>query len=511
MADSDGLGAVEDGYNDVAQRSNQDSMRIGEEGRVPFQRVYMLAVGPSAAANPRYDPKKELLVNGARLAKGNELLEGEQTKMYLEVGIIDGKDPNKYLGTGKGRDKSREAARRLRGVQERDENTMRVFIPVTERIQTQTRYYVGCMPVDGRLTPRLVSSKQVFFYPEFWLNVDTRLSSKDKLKELGIACRTHAANIKEGPPRVQTLIVLDDDEKIKKAHPSITTASGHLASYLALQFSLFQESNNGTYLTKMRDTIEKTAGIKEGYGCETSSEGLFAFLDFEESLSAEFATQAAAELEASAGIYMTSDFLAGLHSVLSDMDEDKRSFLTSKTLPFFFDYYKEFVGSAVTKAGVDQAVRATAIHDRTGTPSISLQQRRKTDTTSEKLQGILSILHKSISTLCHYSRESSNATTKKFGGILERNTTDELMADISEAIDKPHLQGLISELFAFEAEASEKPINRAVQTIGKDILEYIQDQLAREKDRKGTERPRDDDKEDGKKDGGAQAKAQKKK
>lgn len=145
---SDGLPRAQqrlsDGYSDIAQRDSSEMMRIDATGRIPYQKVYLATSSSVKSTNATYNPDKEVLTNGPKLAEGNELVEAENTKLFLKVGLIHGKDPNNFLATGNGRDKKREAAKKQRGVQDRDEHAMRVFVPFTEPVKTQTKYYVGC-------------------------------------------------------------------------------------------------------------------------------------------------------------------------------------------------------------------------------------------------------------------------------------------------------------------------------------------------------------------------------
>jgi hypothetical protein len=48
---------------------------------------------------------------------------------------------------------------------------MPVFIPETDHLALQARLYVVCMPLEGRLSPRVVAMENVFFYSDFWEGV----------------------------------------------------------------------------------------------------------------------------------------------------------------------------------------------------------------------------------------------------------------------------------------------------------------------------------------------------
>lgn len=113
MAEVGRLGSVEDGYNDVAQRASSGKMRVDATGRIPSQNCYLATTNP--AKNIACDAKMDFLEGGPKLAEGSELVEAINTGLLLEVGLIYGKEPDKFLGSGDGQDKKRDAARKLRG------------------------------------------------------------------------------------------------------------------------------------------------------------------------------------------------------------------------------------------------------------------------------------------------------------------------------------------------------------------------------------------------------------
>ncbi|KAI6081513.1 hypothetical protein F4821DRAFT_25095 [Hypoxylon rubiginosum] len=75
----------------------------------------------------------------------------------------------------------------------RDESAMRVFIPVSDYIAPQAKFYVGCRPYHGRLFPKVVEAACIFFYPEFWAAVDDTQPAKKRLVEMTKECKYRAA------------------------------------------------------------------------------------------------------------------------------------------------------------------------------------------------------------------------------------------------------------------------------------------------------------------------------
>lgn len=118
----------------------------------------------------RYDPKTDgpdELKPYPPLPADNELLPHPLARLYLGVGLVMGKEPNKYKPTGISRNKARDMEREKRGMLRRDAHAVRAYIPITENIQAQAKFYVGCLPSGGRLYPRVIEAACVFFYPEF--------------------------------------------------------------------------------------------------------------------------------------------------------------------------------------------------------------------------------------------------------------------------------------------------------------------------------------------------------
>lgn len=297
MADGQDPSLVQDGFYDIAKRSSNEQMRISATGRRKFQFCYLVSSAMSKSSNVQYDATTDCLTDPAKLPTGKELEMTDLTKRYLEVGLIHGQEPAKYIATGAGRNKERELEKEKRGVLDRDQHAMRVFTPVTTKLKAQCKFYVGCAPVDGRLSPKLIRADRVYFYPEFWQAIGAKTTpSCKRLAALWKACREHAVEEEEKIPRV--LIVADNESKTRTAHPSVTTASGQLASICILHYASFQETGNARHIADLRKTLKDPVG-RAGFGPDTNTEGVLSLLDLSQPFSEEVALKAQNELAVS--------------------------------------------------------------------------------------------------------------------------------------------------------------------------------------------------------------------
>lgn len=174
---------VVDGTQDVAVTASLEKMRVEAPGRKPLQYVYLWTTSEGdddgensskkkkgRATNVQYDPQQHgpnATGRYPRLPGGPELFEAPHTMEYLEVGLVIGDEPDRYKPKGQSRDKARTTEREKRGVMPREPSAMRVFTPVFNTIQPQSKFYVGCGLNGGRLSPRVIEAALVFFYPEF--------------------------------------------------------------------------------------------------------------------------------------------------------------------------------------------------------------------------------------------------------------------------------------------------------------------------------------------------------
>ncbi|XXG96390.1 hypothetical protein Hte_002672 [Hypoxylon texense] len=205
-------------------------MRVEAKARRPFQQVYLwtLSTGEGGtdgdsggggslkrkgAAKVKCDPSVDGPKNSIPrpiLPNPEDLLPNKDAKLYVEVGLIIGDEPDRYKPAGTARSKSRQEAMEERGVMRRDESAMRVFIPANEYIQPQAKFYVGCQPYRGRLFLRVVEAACIFFYPEFWNGVDDKQPAKKRLTDMTAMCKRRAAVNKTMAPKLDRTDEKDD-------------------------------------------------------------------------------------------------------------------------------------------------------------------------------------------------------------------------------------------------------------------------------------------------------------
>lgn len=140
--------------------------------------------------------------------------------------------------------------------------------------------------------------------------MDTKKPSKERLVDITAVCKAQAAINKTAAGRPTTVVATDEVEKRLTAHPLVITKAEHLASVLALQFSLFERTQEESYLKAMVDTVGNIHSDLK-YGPHTSTEGINAFMDFEEELTNELALLLISELKVSRYLYFL--YLSQIH------------------------------------------------------------------------------------------------------------------------------------------------------------------------------------------------------
>ncbi|KAF4986793.1 hypothetical protein FGRMN_10673 [Fusarium graminum] len=170
-------GRGKDAHDDLAKNSECLSIRVEADGRKQLQCVYLwnsdekdnTGTGSMKGSRASYMPSeyRPSVVPYPRIPSGYELVhDPETTTAYLEVGLVVGDNPGKYRkesasigGTSTTKGESI--------ILSRDENALRVFIPLSETAHCRATFFVGYSYSRGRLFPAMVSSEHVFFYPEF--------------------------------------------------------------------------------------------------------------------------------------------------------------------------------------------------------------------------------------------------------------------------------------------------------------------------------------------------------
>jgi hypothetical protein len=287
---------VVDGDADVALTMDGEQMKVQAPGRLPMQRVY-LWVGNlegskkkergSRFTNKQYKPDEDgprVATQGGRLPTNEELQPDPNAVQYLEVGLVIGDNPSIYKPTAASSKKDLKAARQLRGEMPRAESALRAFIPVTENISLQSKYYVGTKLTAGRLNPRVIDGEVIFFYPEFWQGALEGASKTQRRTFINNKTKYAAAANKTQAERATASITVDDMEKWTTSNPLNVTPPENLANTLVLQHTSYQATGDRSSLRNMLTHITN-ANSDLRYGPHTASDGMKSFFDFEEDLS----------------------------------------------------------------------------------------------------------------------------------------------------------------------------------------------------------------------------------
>ncbi|KAJ4160892.1 hypothetical protein NW765_005737 [Fusarium oxysporum] len=146
---------IEDGYRDLAQNRDYLQMRVEVDGRIPFQHVYLWSTGEEEktgtgrmkSSNDQYRPQEygPDVIPCPEAPRGDELVGNpKNTKEYVET-----------KGKGKAKQTDNVPLRR-------DTKAMRVFIPVSEKLNPQAKFFVGCRFNAGRLFPAQIAGEHIF-------------------------------------------------------------------------------------------------------------------------------------------------------------------------------------------------------------------------------------------------------------------------------------------------------------------------------------------------------------
>lgn len=300
---------VADGDADIAVTMDGEQMKVQAPGRRPMQRVYLWGGNKDTASkkkdkgsgftNKAYKPEEDgpkVATQGGRLPTPEELQPGQSAVQYLEVGLVIGDNPGMYKPTANDKKKDIKAERQRRGEMPRAESAIRAFIPVTENIPTQSKYYVGTKLAAGRLNPRSIDGEVIFFYPEFWQGAPTGASKTERRTFINNQTKHLAAANKTQAERATASITVDDMEKWTTSNPLVVTPFENLANALVLQYTLYQTTGDRSNLRNMLSHITNAASDLR-YGPHTASDGVNSFFDFEEDLSVEDAQLVVRELK----------------------------------------------------------------------------------------------------------------------------------------------------------------------------------------------------------------------
>ncbi|KAK4560930.1 hypothetical protein LTR86_004885 [Recurvomyces mirabilis] len=473
-----------DGQNDIATTFANDRMSVEADGRRPLQKVWLWQgsyeqnsskkTKANNVASYTNIPYKVTTDSPTAAGKTSRLPEGDELKPhgnaveYLEVGIMIGDDPKKFRAQGE-RTKEEKAtakkAKKARVTMPRSEDVLRVFTPTTaQRSTSSIKYYVGCKPQGGRLFPRVISNEVVFFYSEFMLNITVDLNQRERAGKINEAVGYYTAKHKEPAQRMTAAITTDGSSKWTASNPLVVTPTEHLANLLQLQFSLYQQTQDRTYITTMIKTIEGAAAdLKNGPYAPDAS--VRSFYDFDDSFTPEEARTVGQELrnampsmpELDPAVVMT------VHSSIRRKDWSGR--LAYSDLAVFLEMAhtrKWEVGftEAVVDKKVDALLSDVAIvnkHKTGWTPSNS------GDLTKENYRLVLIMIKNAIDKMVVYMKESAKAVAEQHGGVLPQDGTKGLINKFANSIDLASQSSNAEQLGALHAYGYTMANNKATE------------------------------------------------
>lgn len=282
--------AVVNGDADIAMTMDGEQMKVQAPGRLPMQRVYLWEGNPDPKkkdkgfrfTNKPYNSKEDgpkVASQGGRLPTPKELQPGPNAVQYLEVGLVIGDNPAMYKPTAGNSKKDTKTDRQRRGKMPRAESAIRAFIPITENIPTQSKYYVGIKLTQGRLNPRCIDGEVIFFYPEFWQGAPTDVSKVERRIFINYQTKHLAAANETQAERATVSSTVDNMEKWTRSNPLVVTPPENLINTLALQYTAFLATDDRNNFRNMLSHIDNaTPDLR--YGPHTASDGVRAFSTF---------------------------------------------------------------------------------------------------------------------------------------------------------------------------------------------------------------------------------------
>jgi hypothetical protein len=212
-----------------------EQMKVQAPGRLPMQRVYLWVGNREGSKNKEigsrftnrpYKPDEDgpcVATQGGRLPTNEKLQPDPNAVQYLEVGLVIGDNPSVYKPTAASGKKDTKAARQLRGEMPRAESALRAFIPVTENVSLQSKYYVGTKLIAGRLNPRVIDGEVIFCYPEFWQGAPEGASKVQRRTFINNRRKYAAAASKAQAKRATASTTVDDMKYRTTSNPLSVT------------------------------------------------------------------------------------------------------------------------------------------------------------------------------------------------------------------------------------------------------------------------------------------------
>ncbi|KAG4259209.1 hypothetical protein FPRO03_13143 [Fusarium proliferatum] len=471
MSGNDGAGpsnqqvshqAIEDGYWDLAVNRDYLEMRVEVNGRIPFQRVHLWTSGEERTGSGRMKTSNEpykpgihgpAIIRCPKAPEGDELISSPgKTKEYIEVGLIVGDDPEKH--SIKATPTKRKGKQRAPVILRRDENAMRVFIAVSEKMNPQAKFFVGCKYSNGRLFPENVSGDR-----------------RNRAKILSENCRKAAALDKTTETRMVATLVPDLVEKIATGHPLVATQPEHLSTKLVLTWHTFvmAGATDKLFIDMMLAAMDN-CGVDLKYGPQTRTDAESAFFDFSSELTRAECDELREELARLNYKLARIDpeLIMAVHKALcTDVNTELEGehhlgdILPRNSLLFFLESCLEIIPTADAHEDVIlREVKALLPHCQrysNNCPRNSLQKAVDSGATpsqpvtSQNFRTTLLTMKSYLEASVDHAERALESIAGQHGALLKHESMHSLMKKLGNATDIAHATSLFEQVAALHA------------------------------------------------------------
>jgi hypothetical protein len=285
---------VTDAQHDVAKTELLEKIIVGVAGRQRFQKIFVRKSGGAGGKTTKTYKAEDDAPAADRtlsiLPTKEEIESRAETLEFLVVGLVLAQDPLKYStkASGASRNKKRDSDRAARGVLPAEGNLLRAMVPTTEFIGTGSiKYYVACHQLHGLCNLRVISSDAIFYFSEIWDGIPENAAVKDRRRQLGAACKKHAARDKKPPQRA--LIPISTESDSTPSNSISITKTTNAANLLLMQYSMYSVSKQPSALVALKKTLEN---ILPDLVSRPTDDGILGFYDFGNVLGMEDAVKA---------------------------------------------------------------------------------------------------------------------------------------------------------------------------------------------------------------------------
>ncbi|KAF4547793.1 Hypothetical protein D9617_36g063310 [Elsinoe fawcettii] len=473
---------------DIATTLGGETYKIGYKNRVIGQILYLWEIDPAEISKKKkeaankgggpskmdsFDPTNDGAARGGNhnAPLRDELIEAARAMPHLEIGRARGIDVPPAPKGKKGRPSNATTASiAAKPVLPRPDDMMRVCVPITPGIAEQAKYVVACRPSGGRCQTRVIDAEKIAFFPELWDQVK-HIPKKERRAAIGRLCRTTAAIDKTRNERPRTFTVKNLREWASSNSHGITPAD-NLASTIALQWWLYQKTENVAYIKIIKDTIA-SANPDLRYGPRTVSSGVDKYFSTKGRFDEAAATQVIQELKRAHPEMGPLDkaLICKVRSVM--LKQKRQSDLPYAGLGFFLEICETSVpdDQPIDKLSVDEltslvdsALASTAIHCRhkstwsirsTINAKVREEQEDEGVEDDDNIKVPITALAANLESIRDQIRAGGELVAEEHGAVTTKfSSIAALMKQISETLDIYSAGGLYEQLGSAHAVCS---------------------------------------------------------